>query len=124
MQPLIRRNKDLVDIVPLYRPLKKGDIVLLHAPDGQYVVHRVFRLSKNTVQTLGDACIRPDPPLLQSDVRGLVVQVQRGARMLNLDTAVSRIVGRVWMEGYRGRTVGFRIYRKLKSGLRRLGARR
>lgn len=97
MRPLIRRNQDAVTIVPLMRPPKKGDVVLFHSNVGQYVVHRVWKLCGAQVRTLGDNCWNPDPWMDTSHVLGIVVSVKRNVRVWNLNTRLSRSLGRTWM---------------------------
>lgn len=97
MQPLIRRSKDLVTIVPLQRPLKTGDVVLFTTSPGRYVVHRVWKLENDRVQTLGDNCLYPDPWLPYACILGQAVAFSRNGRKYRLDTPASRIWGRFWM---------------------------
>lgn len=97
MRPLIRRDKDKVTILPLSRPVKKGDIVLFAYPNGRYVVHRVWKCSEDRVITLGDHCTKPDAPLETQSIWGIVTKVERADRLLPVDTPLARGVGRVWM---------------------------
>ncbi len=97
MRPLIRKDRDLVIIVPLRRSPKIGDVVLFSRPDGSYVVHRLYKADGDTVQTLGDGCLRPDVPMPLASVCGLVTTVERGRCRLRLDTAAARLYGRIWM---------------------------
>lgn len=97
MRPLIRRGADKVTVVPLRRPVRPGDIVLFADPDGRYVVHRVWKCGKNKVVTLGDHCNKPDAPLDADRIWGIVTKLERGNRVLTLDTAPARFLGRIWM---------------------------
>ena len=58
MYPLLRRNRDYVTIHPLNGLPRQGDIVLFSDPDreARYVLHRVWRVEKDTVLTWGDNC--------------------------------------------------------------------
>ena len=97
MRPLMREGRDTVTVVPVYRGLKKGDIVLFARNDGVYVCHRVFSVRGNTVVTIGDACYGFDSPVDASQVWGIAVKKERNGRETELDTAFSRAYGRVWM---------------------------
>lgn len=99
MRPLIRRNRDRVTIVPLARPLRLGDVVLFEYPAGRYVVHRVRRIRGEQVQTLGDHCWNPDAWMLRDCVLGMVVQAERNGRIIPLNHAPARVLGRIWMAG-------------------------
>ena len=97
MQPLLRKDRDPVTVMPVYRPPKIGDIVMFLRADGVYVMHRVSALENEMVITIGDNCIHPDHPMHRSMVLGLAVRAQRGPLKLNLDCPGSRIYGRIWM---------------------------
>lgn len=97
MRPLIRREKDEVTIQPLCRELKRGDIVLFRSGYGQYVVHRVWKLQEQQVQTLGDNCWKPDLWMPYDQVLGLAVCMKRNGRVIRLDHAAARGAGRAWM---------------------------
>ena len=120
MRPLIRRGRDRVTIVPLTRPLKRGDVVLFESPPGRYVVHRVYRLREDAVQTLGDNCWNPDPWMKEKQVLGQAVQAERDGRKIPLDNRAARAFGRLWMACHplrmcyrRLRSLAGRCYRKI-----------
>ena len=120
MRPLIRRGRDKVIIVPLTRPLKRGDVVLFEAPPGRYVVHRVYRFEDGRVQTLGDHCYRPDAWMSLEDVLGIVVEVERGTHIIGLDTFFPRCMGCFWMIVFPVRRFYFLARSILGKGLRML----
>ncbi len=124
MRPLIRRGRDRVTIVPLTRPLRRGDVVLFEFPPGRYVVHRVYRLKDGRVQTLGDHCWNPDPWLPDAAVLGQAVQAERGRLRLALDSAPARAWGRCWMTALPLRRAYFAARHMVGNVLRKLGWRR
>lgn len=109
MQPLVRRLRDTVTIIPLTRLLKKGDVVLFQRRDGAYVVHRVWKLGENQVQTMGDNVRHADAWMPADAVLGLVTHVKRGKYRFCIDTPLWRGIGRVWL-----------AFHPLRSGLRRV----
>lgn len=109
MRPLIRREIDQVTIVPLKRPLRRGDIVLFADVLGRYVVHRVWKIHQDLVLTMGDHCVHPDLPMKKSQVWGLVVSVERNGRRIRLDCASARFLGRLWMNLLPVRRIYYRI---------------
>ena len=119
MRPLIRRGKDPVTIIPLARPLEKGDVVLFHLGE-RYIVHRVWKLEDGRVRTFGDNCWNPDPWIPENQVLGLVVKYARDGRGHRLDTPQARAWGRAWMAIHpirlcykRLRALAGRCYRKI-----------
>ena len=97
MQPLVRRLRDTVTIVPLKRPLKRGDVVLFQRRDDTYVVHRVWKLRENQVQTMGDNVRSADAWIPVDAVLGLVTHVKRGGCRFCIDTTIWRTLGRAWL---------------------------
>ncbi len=124
MRPLIRRNRDLVSIIPLPRSIKRGDVVLFEYPAGRYVVHRVRRTEKDRVQTLGDHCWNPDPWMPQDSVLGLVTEAERNGRRIPLSTPFARGLGRIWMAGLPLRRFWWRCKAMAGRVLRKLGWRK
>lgn len=124
MQPLIRKNKDRVTIIPLRREVKLGDIVLFRDPliEGRYVCHRVYRIRKGTetqVVTLGDNCYAPDRAMNLDQILGLVVKVVRDGTAIPVDTDRARLRGRIRSElrpvrnfYRRMRSLAGRVFRK------------
>lgn len=120
MRPLIRRERDRVTIVPLSRPLRRGDVVLFEYPAGRYVVHRVYRMRDESVQTLGDHCWNPDPWMPLKSVLGLAIQFERDGKTIRLDNRPAWCMGRIWMAGlplrrcwWKSRALAGRVLRKL-----------
>ena len=119
MRPLIRRGKDPVTIIPLARPLEKGDVVLFRLGE-RYIVHRLWRMQNGMVRTFGDNCWNPDPWIPENQVLGLVVKYARDGRGHRLDTPQARAWGRAWMAIHpirlcykRLRALAGRCYRKI-----------
>ncbi len=54
MLPMIRQGQDTVTLSPLPERLKKYDLPLYRRENGQYVLHRVVRVSKDRYTCIGD----------------------------------------------------------------------
>ena len=119
MQPLVRRLKDTVTIVPLKRPLKKGDVVLFQRRDDTYVVHRVWKLRGNQVQTMGDNVRSADAWMSPDAVLGLVTHVKRGGCRFCIDTPIWRSLGRAWLAIHPLRKGVRRVLGGIKRRIRR-----
>lgn len=120
MMPLIRRGKDPVTIAPLQEPLHIGDVVLITTGAERYIVHRIWKINGENLQTLGDNCINPDPWITKDHVLGQVVCYSRNHVKHRLDTATARFWGRVWMAAFplrkcciKLKNIARRYYRKL-----------
>lgn len=123
MEPLIRKGKDVVTLLPVSRPLKKGDVVLFERQDGAYVCHRIFRIGNGVVQTMGDNCVNLDIPISIDSVYALAVSVQRGNKTINLDTGLARFMGlcRLLYRRFRAYAVKllYPAYKRIKSVVKR-----
>ena len=61
MRPFLR-DGDFAYLVSLPRKLKRGDIVLFQRKNGQYVLHRIYKVLKNgSYLLLGDSQLEPEP---------------------------------------------------------------
>ena len=112
MRPLIRKSKDKVTVVPVYRSLKKGDIVLFKRSDGAYVVHRINKINNSTVVTIGDNCVDFDKPVSVADIWGIVTAAERSGKIIKTDSAAFRIFG-IFIMGTRPIRYFYRKAKKL-----------
>ena len=124
MRPLIRRGRDPVTIIPINRPLQKGDVVLFRLGE-RYIVHRVWQMKNGMVRTFGDNCWNPEPWFPEEQVLGMVVRFVRAGRTFRLDTPAARAWGRVWMAIHpvrlmylRCRSLAARIVKKLLKAVK------
>lgn len=120
MYPLVRRNRDYVTIIFIHRELMIGDIVLFVDIRGKYVVHRVYQIEADRVQTWGDNCDNPDAWMPYSDVLGLAVRLERGEKTYSLDTPASRRFGKIWIRLHPLRISIRRAYRFARRALGRI----
>lgn len=97
MQPLIQYGRDTVTVSQITRPPEVGDIVLFRRRDGVYVMHRIKKITDDSIITIGDNCIREDSPIRHDQVCGLAVKTVRNGRSINLDSHSQRIYGKLWM---------------------------
>ena len=54
MQPLLQNGKNPVVLLPITKPLQKGDVPFYKRPNGQYVLHRIVRVRKHSYDLCGD----------------------------------------------------------------------
>ena len=47
MYPTFRNRADAVYLIPVNRPLKKGDLILYRRENGRYILHRIVTKPKN-----------------------------------------------------------------------------
>ena len=96
MAPLIRKNKDIVTIIPVSGELKTGQIVVYKLFNDVCVAHRIYKINNDEVITLGDNSPRPDFPVKREMIIGIVTQVQRGKIKINLNCKAQYIYSVLW----------------------------
>ena len=60
MSPFLIHDRDTVFLSRLTEPVKRGQMVLYRRTGGQYVLHRVYRIEKDTITMIGDAQTIPE----------------------------------------------------------------
>lgn len=116
MYPLIRSGKDAVTVVRCNADgLRRGDIILFRsrAYDLNFVLHRIYRIEGEKVQTLGDGNLKPDPWINREQICAKAVRIQRGELCIMPQKTGWRILARIWMRGYRFRRLPIRALHKL-----------
>ena len=95
MQPFLR-NGDFAYLVPLGEQIRKGDILLYQRPNGQYVLHRVYRIDKQgTFWMLGDSQYQPEP-VKREQLRAKTAFVRCGGKECGPGDSRWRFFAGVW----------------------------
>ncbi len=124
MRPLIRRNRDLVTVVPLRAAPEIGDIVLFYRPGAgiNYVLHRVWKVQGDMVRTFGDGCYHPDPWMPSKNVWGIATHIKRGFFDIDPNSRSSRAWAKGWTALVRYRKWLF-LPRRMFGRVKRIAAR-
>lgn len=98
MRPLIRKDRDIVTVVPLRRKPRVGDIVLFIRPGSgaPYVLHRIWKIEGERVCTFGDGCFRPDPWMPVSHIWGFAVSIERGPFRIDPNSRFWQFAAKCW----------------------------
>lgn len=83
MAPFLYHGRDVIYFSRPVRPPKRGDMVFYQRKNGQYVMHRLIRVSKSGCFFLGDNQTIPEGPLLHECIFAIVTRVKRKNRMLD-----------------------------------------
>lgn len=91
MEPLIRAERDKVLLAPLPdRPLLRGDIVLYRRQNGQTVLHRIFRVRKDSFDMLGDGQLWVEQRVKKEQILAFAREIRRPDGVLFCDTPQER----------------------------------
>lgn len=125
MWPLIRHRHDSVRLSALRRLPRRGDIVLYKTPSpkNKYILHRVYKVTGDTIVTLGDNRLEPDPAVPARCVIGRAEAVLRGKREYNCDGPLLRSYAWIWLLALPVRRPLLRLLLLAGKLLRKLGLR-
>lgn len=97
MWPFICHGRDKVIVEKVdSEKLKKGDIILLQTPLGNYLLHRITRIKGDCFETTGDGNCFRDGWFPRSCVRARVVKIIRKEKEMDCDTFGWKIIFWIW----------------------------
>jgi hypothetical protein len=112
MYPFLHGNRDVVELVRTRMDdVRRGDIVLIRRDSGEYVLHRIFRRSREGFFIVGDAQQWIEGPLKPNQLLAKASVIWRKSRCIPCSKTVWKLVGAVWllMLPYRQRMI--KLYR-------------
>lgn len=113
MQPLLRHHENPVVLIPVSGRLRRGDVPFYKRPDGQYVLHRILKVRKNSYDCCGDNQIVLEKGVTDDMIFAKMVGFYRGEHYCSTDDPAIR--------RYAERRMRSRKWRALKA---RLGSAR
>ena len=102
MRPLLYDLRDEAVVSPFTNEdLVRGTIVLAYLPDtDRFVMHRIWSRDNSHLVLRGDGNVGLTEPCLISDVRGIVKQIFRNGKSVNLESFRWKLFQHVWMSLY------------------------
>lgn len=96
MTPFLGSNRDYVYLeVPKKEP-KKGDIVLFLRAGGDYVLHRIKRVTKEGYYMIGDRQTVLEGPIKREQIKLLAVMVKRKGKLLYPQNIKWKFYSKIW----------------------------
>ena len=119
MHPTLRHGRDLVELVPLTRSLKRGDLILYQRTNGRYVLHRIVsKPADGKFICSGDNQWKPED-VSENQVIALVDTYVRDGKRI----PVERLSCKLWVQLWIGLFPVRRPFLKLRRLLGRLKKR-
>jgi hypothetical protein len=114
MVPFLRHNRDQVELcTAAFSDIHKNDIVLIKRDNGQYVLHRVNKITKSCFYLIGDAHSRPEGPVRPEQLIAKVTVIWRGNRAIHSSSTIWKLASFIWLMIYPLRPFVFKSYRVL-----------
>lgn len=97
MTPFLVHERDVVYLSKVNREPRRGDIVLYRRDNGAYILHRVYRVNRDSYTMLGDAQTCPEKGIRPDRIRAVVTAVQRKGALLQKGCLWWDFFERVWI---------------------------
>ncbi len=117
MRPLLRAGKDVVVIERPKEHCKKYDTVLFLRKNGQYVLHRILKVSGDRYWIVGDNCISGET-VRGEQIIGVLTSLKRGGRTIRVPGWRYRLYTHLWCDAYPARFFLLRVKSLVWRGLR------
>ena len=114
MMPMLRQGIDMVVLAPLPGKLKKYDLPLYQRPGGQYVLHRIVKVTPEGYTCSGDNQFAYEPGVRHDQMIGVVTGFYRGEEYISVTRLSHRFYRCFWHRSRRMRL----YWRALKGKLR------
>ena len=82
MAPFLCHNRDYIYFTRPERELCRGDMVFYQRDNGQYVMHRIYRVKPEGYYMVGDAQTQIEGPLRREQIFAVITQVKRAGKMI------------------------------------------
>ena len=128
MSPFLMHQRDPIYFKKPDRKLVRGDMVFFQRADGNYVMHRIWKVKEDGYYIVGDAQNIIEGPVRQEQIFGLITKVQRKGKWAEPGDFWWDFFERVWIGMVPIRRPIMRMYSLLRCPVIRwkefLGARR
>lgn len=114
MAPFLVHERDWISFRRPERPLRRGDMVFYERENGQFVMHRIYRIRGGGYFLLGDAQRMVEGPIRREQIFAIVTKVRRKGRWIEPGDFWWEFFARVWIRLVPLRGALCRIYGVLK----------
>ena len=115
MTPFLVEKRDKIYFKKLDRKLKKGDMVFYQRSTGQYVMHRIGRITFEGYYMVGDAQTNIEGPILKEQIFGLVVKAERKGKLIGPGNFWWEFFEHVWIHMISLRPIFTRLYNLIRK---------
>ena len=97
MSPFMVHQRDMILFKQPDRPLKRGDMVFYERPTGQYVMHRICRVTPDGYYIVGDAQWMIEGPVKREQIFAIITKVRRKGTWIGPGNRVWDFFEHVWI---------------------------
>lgn len=111
MMPLLSHHGNPVLLLPVTGRLKKGDVPFYKRANGQYVLHRVMRVRKDSYDMCGDNQVILEKGVTDSMIFAVMDGFYKDGEYISVNTP--------WVRRYARRRIASRFSRRIALALKR-----
>ncbi|MBR5475043.1 MAG: S24/S26 family peptidase [Lachnospiraceae bacterium] len=97
MSPFLIHERDTIFFQKPDRKLKRGDMVFYQRVNGQFVMHRIYRVRPDGYDIVGDAQQEIERGILREQIFALVTKVERKGKMLKPGDFLWEFFAGIWL---------------------------
>lgn len=110
MMPLLRQQKDLVEIHKKDRPIRKYDVAM-YKRNGRYILHRCIDVTSEGYVFAGDHNTYKEYDVTDNMIIGLMSRVIRNGKDIDLSSVSYRLYSHLWVDFFQVKVLLFKIKR-------------
>lgn len=97
MTPFLIHNRDKVFFSTPERPLRRGDMVFYQRLNGQYVMHRIYKVTGNGYSMIGDAQTQIESPVREEQIFARITKAERKGKLISQGDFWWDFFAKVWI---------------------------
>lgn len=120
MAPFLISNKSWVYLEKPEHNLSVGDIALYVRSNGDYILHRVYKVDGEDLYFVGDAQSVVEGPVPYSCVKGVVTKYKRRRKWKDTSTFIWKFYSKIWIRNIKFRYFAMKTYFSLRRFLHKV----
>lgn len=97
MSPFLGHHRDTILFGQPNRELRKGDMVFYQRLNGQFVMHRIYKVKPEGYYIVGDAQTEIEGPIKREQIFALVKRAQRKGKWIGPENFWWKFFEKVWI---------------------------
>lgn len=115
MSPFLVHERDYIFFKQPQNELQKGDMVFFQRANGQYVMHRIWKVKKGMYYVVGDAQQEIEGPIGREQIFAIITKVKRKGKIIEAGDLCWEFFEHIWINLVPARRVLIKGYTKLKG---------
>lgn len=119
MVPFLVHLRDSICMKKPDRELKRGDMVFYQRKNGQFIMHRIYKVKPEGFYIVGDAHQEIEGPVHRDQIFALVTRVKRKGKWIGTEDFCWKFFEKIWIRLVPYRRMIMRLYKYISYLWRR-----